>query len=156
MGICAPRIIKIIFKKKKRIFVKVRVVKFFPLIIFLSASIPLFGMQELEQAEIAALAAEFSKDYEQHVQEQESAFRVTCIQRLFLLNKKRAARTSPYYNFQQRLKNVEEQKNRLATQLLPGRAECIENEFLFYCKTHTCTFDPRIDYALQSWKKDQN
>lgn len=116
----------------------------------------LFGMQELEQVEIAALAAEFSKDYEQHVQEQESAFRAVCMQKLFFLNKKPLVQNSPYYNFKQRLQKLEQRKNELAAHLLPGRAEYIENEFIFYCKTHSCNFNPGVAHALQSWKKDQN
>lgn len=129
--------------------------KFFSLIIVASVSTSLFGMQELEQAEIAALAAEFSTDFEQY-QKIESQFRAVCMQKLFFLNKKPLVQNSPYYNFKQRLQKLEQRKSELAAQLLPGRAEYIENAFIFYCKTQNYNFNPGVAHALQSWKKDQN
>lgn len=76
--------------------------KFFSLIIVASVSTSLFGMQELEQAEIAALAAEFSADFKQY-QKIESQFRAVCMQKLFFLNKKPLVQNSPYYNFQAKI-----------------------------------------------------
>lgn len=129
--------------------------KCFMVILAFFSCLRLSAMQAPEEAEIAALAAEFSADFKQY-QKIESQFRAVCMQKLFFLNKKPLVQNSPYYNFKQRLQKLEQRKSELAAQLLPGRAEYIENAFIFYCKTQNYNFNPGVAHALQSWKKDQN
>ncbi len=89
----------------------------------------MFAMQESdrEQAEIAALATEFCKDYDEHIQKTESAFRVAAMQLFINSEKEERLKKSPLLKLYQ---NISERITDRMVELGEGISEERQNQII--------------------------